>query len=211
MKKLEVFTCLIILMLLSACAKRDISTKTTKINSLKAFSKSFVPNVIGPLVFISDSSKFIRFEKVSTETIYTEYPTCLCIECECNTYINQESTRLMYSSGSQNISFQLSVVAGDSVDFLTFGMYKMSSDTSEYVYSLRYFDNENPLKLTTDSIANCKFLASKTLNNKVFNNVYVISGKTEENKKFAEEVYYTSKEGIVAYKLNDKSIWTLKQ
>lgn len=198
-------------MVSSSCVKCDKANDVVRTSSFKPFSKTLIPSINGSIEFISDSNMSIVFDDVSTEHGFNKYKTCMCIECCCNDYVNQESTRQLYISNKKNVSFQVYLGAGDSIDFVRFGMYKMSSDTSEYVSFLRYFDNENPLKLTTDSIANCKFLATKTINNKVFNNVYVISGKTDENKKFADEVYYTSKEGIVGYKLNDKSIWIIKQ
>ena len=197
--------------MLSSCVKCDKANDVVRAASFKPFSKTLIPYINGSVVFVSDSNKSIVFDNVSTEHGFNKYKTCMCIECCCNDYVNQKSTRLLYTSNNKNVSFQVFVSAGDSTDFMLFDMYKMSSDTSEYVTSLRYFNNENPLKPNTDSIANCKFLASKNLNSKVYNNVYVISGNTDEKKKFAEEVYYTSKEGIIGYKLNDKSIWTLKQ
>jgi hypothetical protein len=85
-----------------------------------------------------------------------------------------------------------------------------SNSANKYVSSLSYFENENPEKLTTDSINNCKFITTKTLNGKTFNNVYSIKGTSDENMKYAIEVFYSTKDGIVAYILNDKSIWLRK-
>lgn len=196
--------------LFTSCVKCDKSNQVVRNVPFKTFSKTLIPNLNGSITFVSDSNKSIIYDNVYTENGFNKYKTCMCIECCCYDYINAESTRLIYNSTKENTSFQVTIGAGDSIDIMLFDMFKMSSDTSNYVSLLRYFDYENPEKLITDSINNCKFLANKTLNGKTFNNVYSIQGTSTENMKYAKEVFYNTKEGIVAYILNDNSIWLKK-
>lgn len=200
-----------IFQLFTSCVKCDKSNQVVRNVPFKTFSKTLIPNLNGSIEFVSDSNKSILYDNVYTVNEFNKYKTCMCIECCCYDYINAESTRLVYNSSKENVSFQFYIGAADSFDVSQFGMYSMSSNSAnKYVSSLSYFENENPEKLTTDSINNCKFITTKTLNGKTFNNVYSIKGTSDENMKYAIEVFYSTKDGIVAYILNDKSIWLRK-
>ncbi|MFZ4796963.1 MAG: hypothetical protein ACOYMA_05680 [Bacteroidia bacterium] len=205
-----IFLGIFFLQLFISCNKCDKTNRVVRNVPFKTFSKTLIPTLNGSIEFVSDSGKSIIFDKVTTEQGFKEHKNCTCIECCCYDYINVESTRLIYNSTKENASFQVTIGAGDSIDIMLFDMFKMSSDPTKYVSLLRYFDYENPEKLITDSINNCKFLANKTLNGKTFNNVYSIQGTSNEDKKYAKEVFYSTKEGIVAYILDDNSIWLKK-
>ncbi len=206
-----IFLGIIILQIFISCGKCDKSNRVVRNVPFKTFSKTIIPTLNGSIEFVSDSNKSIIYDNVYTELGFKEHKNCSCIECCCYDYVNVESTRLVYISSKENVSFQVYIGAGDSIDYMQFYMGSMFSDSSnKYVRSLQYFESENPEKLITDSINNCKFLANKTLNGKTLNNVYSIQGTSTENMKYAKEVFYSSKDGIVAYILNDNSIW-LKQ
>jgi hypothetical protein len=96
----------------------------------------------------------------------------------------------------------------DSQDLITVNMFSQNEKYSTYTY---FYIQEDFLTIKYQTDSNCQFLDSITLNQKTFKNVYEFKAYQYVPKPlpFADRLYYNPSQGIVAFRFNNKSLWTI--
>lgn len=201
---LYIFSLSLVFALLFGCGPKSI---TTDDQYLKETSREWIPFAgTETVVFNYDTSKMVftgqglnsYFDNVLYMTDQSGF-----FAVEKDYYANLERELLIFESPSTSyfIKYYLETSKGDVGEWDIFKVIMADGD---------FYKNEIKIVVyQTDSYnkgENYKYKNKITLNSIQFDSVYYWK---QENRPF--EIYYTKKQGIVAFKLSSQEIWTLSQ
>ena len=198
---------LILVFLTACCDKKETTYKKT--NFKTSIVSDFIPTISGQITFVSDSNKTTIFNEVLSNHGFVETDNCYRGEC-CNEKLQYESKQINYRSTNDNFTFQLRITSDENTDNLSVIM------TPDFpARQSLYGDAEYGGSLNFEFIANrldtlgVTYLDSIIILGQTFKNIHVFTGKpsTWLDRLYAEKIYYSKTEGIVAYILNNKTIW----
>ncbi|MFA6259828.1 MAG: hypothetical protein WC760_00020 [Bacteroidia bacterium] len=192
----------------ASCCPEDKNKSYTVTRFKDTLSTGFIPTINGSCTFHTDSGKSMLFDEVTTKHEIREYEDCRNGEC-CHHVVNDEAKELCYISNNDEVRIRCRLCSEISTDQVYFEMtnFKTSSSSSP---SFLYYVRDKDIKHILDSSLNsCVYEDTITLRNKLYTDIYrFFIHYSDSDMKYAEDVYYSNKEGVVGFKLNDKSIWT---
>ena len=200
---------LAIILLLSACYRCPKGKITDYYSQFKSEeARRFINSNTAPIRFYSDSGKSILFDQNTYQLGENTANPCEPENC-CYERFTIEESRLVIYSPDNDFSFQLHLYSQDSQDVISVVMF--SQNQKKYSTYTDFYRDENFLTIKNQTDSNCQFLDSITLNQRTFKNVYEFKAYqyVPNPLPFADRLYYSPSQGIVAFRFNDKSLWTI--
>jgi hypothetical protein len=192
-----------LLILLFGCGPKSV---TTDYQELKSSSKSWIPFGGYETVSFEFDTNIMVFTGFGKESYYdylrymTDQSGFFNVQKDYYAYFERQSLIFESPNTDYFITYFLKRSKGDTGDWDTFRISVGDGD---------YYKNE--MKIITyesnsfDKGERYSFKERVLLNGKEFDNVYYLK---QERRPF--EVYYTQQQGVVAFKLSAKEIWTIR-
>jgi hypothetical protein len=201
------FYFLILVFITACCDNKETTYKKT--NFKTPLVSDFIPKTLNQVTFASDSNKTIVFNQVVTEHNYIEADNCFRGQC-CNEKLQYEFKKIIYRSVTDNMTFQLRINSAEYTDLLTLSMTP-DFPARQSLYGDADFARDINFEYISNHIDTLEisYLDSIIIQGQTFNKVHLFSGKpiTWTDRLYADRIYYSKTEGIIAFRLNNKSTW----
>ncbi len=198
---------IIFIFITACCEKKETIYKKTNFKTSQV--SEFIPTLSGPTTFISDSNKTIMFNEVVSQHCFIETDNCYRGEC-CNEKLQFEQKQIIYRSISDNITFQMRIISNENEDYLSLSMTPDFPARQSLYGAAEYGGNLNFAYISNHSDSfGFRYLDSVIISGQSYKNMYVFSGKQDSwtDRLYAEKIYYSRADGIVAFVLNNKTNW----
>lgn len=174
-----------------------------------SLAEKFIPNVPDSVNFRDQNNKRHYFNNVVYERYYDESNECQHC-CENNEI---EKAHLYYLSDAISFNIRFDLVARKKNDLFSIEYninYSNDSTDTAFLQAPVYIKKHTPadsIYLHLDS--QIPFYSSITLLSRTFNDVYIFETNIVTDKKYPQQVYYTTDKGIVGIRFNNHDFWEL--
>lgn len=192
----------------SCCSLRGTEVKEYYFKTILA--EKFIPNLPDSVNFRDQNNQRHYFNQVEYDRYYDDRNECQHC-CEDNEI---EKSHLYYLSDAISFNIRLDLVARKKVDLFSieYDTYYPNNSTDTGFLQARSFyikraTSADSLYLHLD--AQIPFYSSITLLSRTFNNVYVFETNVVTDKKYPQQIYYNTEQGIVGIRFNNHDFWEL--
>lgn len=169
---------------------------------------NYIPQITDTLVFASPTGQKFAFDKI----IFVDRKILNdCDDCCTDAPDTTQERYIIYDSNLTSFKLKVMAFSDDVSDYLDV-VYESKNPIDIFYHNENYTLTKSA-KLTSVISPTNSIIAHQdtlSLNNKLFNDVYIFSQNVQTSKKFVSELYYTPSFGMVGYKLSDGVVWNLE-
>ena len=169
---------------------------------------NYIPQVADTLVFVSPSGQKFKFDKI----VFVDREILSdCDDCCTNEPDTTQERYIIYDSNLTSYKLKVMAFSDDVSDYLDV-VYEPKNPIDIFYHNEKYTLTKSA-KLTSVVNPTNSIIAhhdTLSLNNKLFNDVYIFSQNVQTSKKYVSELYYSPLLGMVGYKLSDGVVWNLE-